>query len=124
MTYLDTRDLWTELYDLRERNEDAQHPEVDPESVDPLDEDETARLAQLEALADEIGEDTMRNGETLIPVDEFEDYAQELADDIGAIDRNASWPLNHIDWEAAARELSYDYTEVSFDGTDYYVLVN
>lgn len=47
--------------------------------------------------------------------------AQELADDIGAIDSNAKWPLNHIDWEAAAEELKMDYTEVNFNGTTYYI---
>lgn len=114
MSYLDARDLYTELVDLRDRNEDED---------DTLDEDESKRLAALEELAEEIGEDTMRYGETMIPVDEFADYAQELAEETGSL-RNSegnSWPYNHIDWDAAADELSQDYTEVSFDGTDYYV---
>jgi hypothetical protein len=34
---------------------------------------------------------------------------------------NLSWPLTCIDWERAARELAYDYSSVSFDGTDYYI---
>lgn len=33
------------------------------------------------------------------------DYAQELAEDIGAISRDAQWPLYCIDWERAWREL-------------------
>jgi antirestriction protein len=36
------------------------------------------------------------------------DLAYQLADDIGAIDENASWPMNCIDWERAARDLMYD----------------
>lgn len=38
-----------------------------------------------------------------------EDFAQETAESLGAIDKNASWPANCIDWEFAAKELMYDY---------------
>lgn len=34
-----------------------------------------------------------------------EDYAQELADDIGAVPDELPWPLSYIDWERAARDL-------------------
>jgi len=40
-----------------------------------------------------------------------EDFAQEMADQLGAIDKNAQWPMTCIDWERAARELMYDYSE-------------
>lgn len=40
-----------------------------------------------------------------------EDFAREFAEQIDAIDRNATWPQNHIDWEYAAKELMYDYAE-------------
>ena len=40
-----------------------------------------------------------------------EDFAREFADQIDAIDRNATWPQNCIDWEYAAKELMYDYAE-------------
>lgn len=58
---------------------------------------------------------------TLIRDSYFTTYAEELADDIGAIDRDARWPLNHIDWEAAASELQMDYTSVTLDGIDYWI---
>lgn len=61
------------------------------------------------------------HGESLIRDSYFEEYAEQLADDIGAIDRNAKWPVNCIDWEKAARELQYDYTEVDFDGEAYWI---
>jgi len=38
-----------------------------------------------------------------------EDFAQSLADDLGLIPDDASWPNNYIDWERAARDLMYDY---------------
>ena len=40
-----------------------------------------------------------------------EDFAQDFADQLGLIDTNASWPTNCIDWEHAAKELMYDYSE-------------
>ena len=42
--------------------------------------------------------------------DDNEDFAQEMAESLGAIDKNASWPMNCIDWEYAAKELMYDYS--------------
>lgn len=38
-----------------------------------------------------------------------EDFAQQLAEDLGCMDKKASWPYTCIDWEWAARELMYDY---------------
>jgi antirestriction protein len=37
-----------------------------------------------------------------------EDYAQELAEELGSIPEGAGWPLTCIDWERAWRELTYD----------------
>lgn len=39
-----------------------------------------------------------------------EDFAYETAQSLGSIDKNASWPMNCIDWEQAAKELMYDYS--------------
>ena len=65
---------------------------------------------------------------TLIREDYFTEYAQELAEDIcpwpsGSSERDALawWPYRHIDWEAAADELKYDYTTVEYDGDTYYI---
>lgn len=57
---------------------------------------------------------------TLIRDSHFERYAEELADEIGAINSEASWPNNCIDWERAARELQQDYSTVEFDGVTYW----
>lgn len=40
-----------------------------------------------------------------------EDFAQETAESLGAVDKDATWPRNCIDWEYAAKELMYDYSE-------------
>ena len=86
------------------------------------DEDEKAELKVLEALAEEgEGSPDWRHGETLIRDSHFEDYARELAEDIGAIKGDESWPLNCIDWKEAAELLQQDYFSVDFDGVDYWI---
>lgn len=50
----------------------------------------------------------------------FKDYAEELAEEIGAIPKESAWPACHIDWEAAARALQMDYTSGEFNGVTYW----
>jgi len=75
------------------------------------------------ALWDDAGyqiEDVAENEPTMIPAADFTEYAQELAEEIGAIGRDAQWPVYCIDWEWAARELKMDYTSARVNGTTYY----
>lgn len=134
--YLDTRDLEKELTELEER--DAACDECNgtgigsgtrtemrcdfcngtgKEGGDPLESDERERMEALDSLRDEISE--WHSGETLIPEDEWEEYARETAYDIGAIDRDAAWPANRIDWARAADDLRQDYSECELDGVTY-----
>jgi len=99
----------------------AMHVETDDNN------EEREELATLTALLDELrgnGGDEQWRGEwypvTLIRQTYFPDYAEELAEDIGAINREAVWPTNHIDWKAAVDELLIDYSEVKYDGVAYY----
>jgi hypothetical protein len=81
---------------------------------------ESYELAAMETFAvDASGASDWQYGAQFIREDEFEDYAREFAEDIGAIDRNAGWPACHIDWPAAAASLKQDYSEFEFDGTTY-----
>jgi hypothetical protein len=86
-----------------------------------LSEEDAEELKVLKALAEEAEgySGDWHHGETLIRESHFEDYAQELAKDIGAIKGDEGWPLNHIDWEAACNELKHDYIELDFDGVTY-----
>ncbi|MBK6906309.1 MAG: hypothetical protein IPH08_04070 [Rhodocyclaceae bacterium] len=92
------------------------------EGGDQFTDEEAAELAALTALAEEAEGycDDWQYGATLIRESYFEDYAQEMASDIGAINNDYGWPLNCIDWEQAARELKQDYTSFDFDGVTYY----
>lgn len=60
-------------------------------------------------------------GETLIRDSYFKEYAQQLAEDIGAIGSNVTWPLCCIDWDQAAEELKLDYTAVDYGGVTYWI---
>lgn len=92
------------------------------------EEDNAEELAELEELLEELrgagGGDHQWEGDwyprELIADYDFEDYARELAEDIGAVKADAGWPNNCIDWKQAARELAMDYSMVTFRGTDYY----
>lgn len=89
--------------------------------------EEVEELAQLEALLKDLagrGGDYQWEGAwypvTLIADSYFEDYARQFAEDIGAVGRGMSWPLGHIDWEAAAEALQMDYTCIDYGGVDYW----
>jgi hypothetical protein len=101
-----------ELIDLRD-DEDHEFQDYEQEELD--------ALLELES---EIGslEECARNGVYFIDEDYFVEFAKELALDIGVIDGDPmEWPLNNIDWDAAADELRMDYTEVEYDGNSYLV---
>lgn len=91
--------------------------------ADEITEDEAEELTKLQAFAAEAVDYSQdwEYGATLIHESYFTQYAEELAQDIGAINSEASWPLTYIDWEAAADALKMDYTTVDFDGATYYV---
>jgi hypothetical protein len=86
-----------------------------------------AELADLETFLSDLrgnGEDEQWRGGwypvTLIRDSYFEDYARELAEDIGAIRSDVGWPCNCIDWKQAARELQLDYSTVKICGVTYW----
>lgn len=86
--------------------------------------DEAEELRTLKALADQCeGYGDWEGGGALIARSHFQTYAQERAADIGAVDPNAPWPLNCIDWEQAAKELEANYMTVDFDGEEFLIRV-
>jgi len=83
--------------------------------------DEEKEILEAIAELEEMGFPDWQHGETMIKDSYFKEYAQELAEDIGAIGSDNQWPLYCIDWEWAARELKHDYSCVEFLGEDYWV---
>lgn len=107
MEYLDIRDLADELDELAEQDE--------------LDEEERDRYDALKSLEDQLGGLSDDRGPTLVAEHDFEQYARDFAEEIGAIPDGNNWPTYCIDWEWAASELAMDHTRVTFDGTDYLI---
>lgn len=87
-----------------------------------LTEDEQFELEALYDLREEAerGVEDWAYGETFIADHYFEEYARDLADNIGAVDPDAGWPNDFIDWGAAAEALKMDYTTFEFRGTTYW----
>ena len=103
---LDSRDLQEEIEEL--------------ESIEERDDAEQVRLDELLELKEDTEDSGWEYGIIFISDDDFEDYAVELAEEIGSISNNASWPYTCIDWEKAAKELKQDYNSIVFNGTDYW----
>ena len=126
---IDSRDVIARIAELESDlhiEQEAEDPNADFEKwltrVAKYDDADVAELLVLRALQEQAeGYSDFRDGETLIRDGYFEQYAQELAEDIGAINRDATWPNNHIDWEAAADALKADYTSVDYDGVEYWI---
>lgn len=118
---IDSRDVIDRIEQLQSYGVAPYDPATAPEN-DGGDEDERelAALLALQEEAEGYSED-WQHGATLIRDSYFKEYAQELADDIGAINADASWPNDCIDWDKAARELQMDYTAVDFDGVTYWI---
>ena len=113
---IDVRNIIARYEELEELQESGDYLEMPDCELSELRE----MLAELESTD---GDEQWRGDwypVTLIRDSHFKKYAQELAEDIGAIDRDAKWPNNCIDWDYAARELQYDYTGVDVAGVTYY----
>jgi len=109
MDIIDSRDVIDRIEDLENW-------------IDELDEDEKEELEALRKLAEQgEGFADWSYGEGLIRDSYFVKYAQELAEDIGAIGRELQWPCYHIDWNAAAESLKQDYSFIDFDGVYYWI---
>lgn len=97
-----------------------------PTSWEAEETDDAEELERLEKLLDQCkgyGDGHHWEGysfpATLIADSHFPAYAEEFANEIGAVGReNASWIV--IDWEATAKGMQQDYTQVDYDGIDFW----
>ncbi len=112
---MDSRDVIARIEELES--------EYDAETFeDNLDEDERDELLALKTLAEEAENCcSWADGEILINDDYFEAYAEQYAEDIGMVGSEGRWPVYHINWEAASKELQQDYSSVDFDGQTFWV---
>ncbi len=126
----DSRDIESKIEELQSDFDALVDEYEDPDGDEDAGEDLRNWLEEngdefvtLLAFREEVEQYTRewRYGATIIAEIYFEDYAQQFAKDIGAIDRDATWPMHHIDWSAAADDLKQDYSEFVFDGRLYWV---
>ncbi len=121
MTTTTTVDEYQDIIDSRDIIARIEDLEGD-ETFEYATKDEREELAKLKALADEANDSTnWEHGEGLIRYSYFKTYAQELAEDTGAIPSDAGWPARCIDWAQAARELQMDYSSVKFGDITYWI---
>ena len=108
--YLDSRDIVERLNYLENLpKEEVQEEEEYPDEY-----------KELFDLREEIGKKYFDFGITFIEVDYWEEYAEELAYDVGLADRNNTTFNWYIDWEKWAEALSQDYSSVNLGSYEYY----
>jgi antirestriction protein len=124
---IDSRDVIKRIEELKDERAACTSTESTPEEIERSlaewdDGEEGEELAKLMKLADEgEGSPDWEYGECLISDAHFEEYARELAEDIGALPKDSSWPGCYIDWEAAADALKQDYMSVEYGSTTYWI---
>jgi hypothetical protein len=117
---LDSRDIIERIDELVAEIEAA---EANNGDVDGLTTDEIEALRVELAMWREFesaGAEDWEHGAQFIRSPYFKDYAEQLAEECGMIDKKAVWPMNCIDWDEAASQLKQDYSLVSVGGEDWY----
>jgi len=135
MNILDTRDLSKRREELKEEIldsflenfphyqemtesfEDIRFEEEEIQSWKEDFEDELKEIEEIDTIENELGSE-FDYGVTLVDVDDFEEYVEDLLDELGYIPKDfPSWI--EIDWEATANNVRQDYTEVEYQGNSY-----
>lgn len=125
INHINIEEITARVDDLRASRDEYNEKMADDTAWDAIDDGEPEELAELEELLEELrgaGGDFKWEGDwyprELIDVEDFEEYAEELASD--CYDIPDTWPHRCIDWKQAAEELAQDYSLISFRGSDYY----
>lgn len=116
---IDSRDIVEAIAELEAQKE--RHTEDESKEVwTNADQDELDLFKAIVEEIDNNGGDKAEDGVTLIRDSHFKDYAIELANDCGMIEKDVKWPYTCIDWEQAAWELQMDYASLEFNGVTYW----
>ena len=103
--------------EMTESFEDIRFEEEEIESWKEDFEDELKEIEEIDDVENELGSE-FEYGVTLVDVDDWEEYVEELLEDIGYIPKDfPNWI--EIDWEATANNVKVDYTEVTYQGNSY-----
>ena len=135
MNILDTRDLaerrealkqeildsfleyFPHYEEMTESFEDIRFEEEEIESWKEDFEDGLKEIEEINSIEVELGSE-FEYGVTLVDVDDWEEYVEELLEEIGCIPKDfPSWI--EIDWESTANNVKVDYREVTYQGNSY-----
>lgn len=112
----DSRDV---IERIEEIGDTLEAPDMDYED-DPAGREGLEReLTILATLGADAGEE-WPYGMVFVAEEYFTTYTQEFAEEVGGVDNSTTWPLYHIDWDAAAEELKMDYGVYDLDGQTFY----
>lgn len=117
---IDTSDLIDRKNEIITEIEDALHNNLC--DIDTFKDmvDEFYEIAEIESYCSDFN-----YGETLIHEDNFQDYIENLIDDVypevSQVVNNTNWPIITIDYEQSAEDAKMDYTEVEYLGETYLV---
>ena len=103
--------------EMTESFEDIRFEEEEIESWKEYFEEELKEIEEIDNVENELGSE-FEYGVTLVDVDDWEEYVEELLEDTGYIPKDfPSWI--EIDWKATANNVRQDYTEVTYQGNSY-----
>ena len=104
--------------EMTELFEDILFEEEEIESWKQDWQEEIDQITCIDEVEDEIGSE-FDFGVTLIPEDDFTDYVKDLLKGCGYIsDDLPTWI--EIDWEATAKNVKQDYSELEYEGETYF----
>ena len=135
-TVLDTRDLIEKRDELKQQIldaflEDFEHyvdrtdsfedilfEEEELENFKDYWKDELEEIENINEIEDEIGSE-FDYGCTLIHEDSFQEYCEELLEELGYVPKDfPTWI--EIDYEATSENMKQDYSELVYDGENYF----
>lgn len=105
--------------EMTESFEDIRFEEEEIESWKEDFEDELKEIEEIDDVENELGSE-FEYGVTLVDVDDFEDYCEELMEEFGYINKDTPQLIkNNINYKGIAVDMKYDYTEVTYQGNSY-----
>ena len=135
MNVLDTRDLIEKREELKEKifnNFLAYFPQyehmtdsyedilMDEEEIQDWKyvwSEEIEHIEEIDSIENEVSE--FNDGTTLIDESDMEEYVKDLLEELGYIPKDfPSWI--EIDWSSTADNVRQDYSEVTYQGTEYF----
>lgn len=105
--------------EMTESFEDIRFEEEEIQSWKQDFEDELKEIEEIDDVENELGSE-FEYGVTLVDVDDFEDYCEELMEEFGYINKDTPQLIkNNIDYKGIAEDMKWNYIEVDYQGNSY-----